>query len=177
MDGVSGRQHEARRTPADAQPRGAEPVKAAHDQGPRRRLLSPDEADLRPDTHTQCTGPNCGADIVWTVTDAGKRMPLNPEPSPDGNVILRTDDHGQIRAHVLTGSQLPAQVEAWVPHHRTCVDSADYRRRRRATTARCRVCRDPLDPWLPEHGYDSHIGCLPPIDIRAAVNLARKASA
>ena len=26
---------------------------------------------------------SCGAPVTWTVTDAGKRMPVDPEPHPD----------------------------------------------------------------------------------------------
>jgi hypothetical protein len=34
---------------------------------------------------------SCGAEIVWAITGSGKRMPVDADPTPDGNLIL-TDD-------------------------------------------------------------------------------------
>jgi hypothetical protein len=35
---------------------------------------------------SQCT--TCGAQIIWTRTQAGKRMPLDAKASADGNLVL-----------------------------------------------------------------------------------------
>jgi len=31
---------------------------------------------------------SCGADVVWTETTSGKRMPVDLEPTTEGNIIL-----------------------------------------------------------------------------------------
>ncbi len=31
---------------------------------------------------------SCGATMLWTKTPSGRNMPLDPDPVPDGNVIL-----------------------------------------------------------------------------------------
>ena len=66
----------------------------------------------------------CGARMVWVVTDKGKRMPLDPEPTADGNVV-RT---GEQTVRYLTAG------EAWTglrftSHFATCPDAAKHRRR------------------------------------------------
>ena len=33
---------------------------------------------------------SCGAQIFWAVTANGKRMPLDAQPHPEGNLVLRT---------------------------------------------------------------------------------------
>jgi hypothetical protein len=103
----------------------------------------------------------CLAPIRWVLTEGDKRMPIDPTPSPDGNVVPVRRDDGSIRARVLTGDQLPAQRTAWVPHHRTCPHADDFRRRKRAAAVRCGVCREPMDPVLAAHGHTTHPGCAP----------------
>lgn len=34
----------------------------------------------------------CGARIVWCRTDTGKRIPVDPEPCRDGNLVLVSGD-------------------------------------------------------------------------------------
>lgn len=116
---------------------------------------------------TVCTG--CSAPIRWVLTVGGKRMPLDPDPHPDGNVI-RVEHDGLIRARVLTGDELPAQEPAWRAHWVTCPASADFKRRKGATTPRCVECRQPLDPVLARLGDRWHPCCAPvapPPDVRA----------
>ena len=57
-------------------------------------------------------------------------MPLDPDPHPDGNVVLVTLDDGAIRGRVLTGDELPAQQTAYVRHDRTCARSPQAARLR-----------------------------------------------
>ena len=104
------------------------------------------------------------------MTIGNRRFPLDPEPSEDGNVVLVEVD-GRTRARVLTGTELPAQQTAYRPHFVTCANGADFRRRH---VARCRACHNVMDPWLPEHGYTTHVGCAVPRDIRDQVEHARK---
>lgn len=43
---------------------------------------------------------SCGAEILWAVTKAGKRIPIDPEPEPYGNVQL-DESAGEVRATVV----------------------------------------------------------------------------
>lgn len=60
---------------------------------------------------------SCGAEIRWARTSAGKRMPLDAEPNPNGNVELT---NGVAVVH----AQPPAFVdgEIFMPHFATCPD-------------------------------------------------------
>jgi hypothetical protein len=130
--------------------------------------------DQQPDDGlTPCTGPNCTARVRWVLTLAGKRLPLDPKPHPDGTVIRVVLDDGSVRARVLDGDELPAQQTAWRAHWATCPDSQVFRARQAATTPRCALqeCRQPLDPWLVEQGERYHVLCKPmpaPDEVRAA---------
>lgn len=126
-----------------------------------------------------CSSPRCGAPLRWGLTTSGKRIPLNPVPDPAGNVIFERVGV-DIRARILTGPDMPAQVEAWMPHWNTCPDAPEYRRRRdqalereRARRDRCPACGERLDPWLATQGFDRHICCLPPITDAEAIAEAR----
>lgn len=64
-----------------------------------------------------CT--RCGRQIGWVITDTGRRMPIDPEPDPTGNVICNYEA-GVLRGHVLTkGEPRPSGV-AFLPHFATC---------------------------------------------------------
>ena len=125
----------------------ASSAKAAHDAG------TPAEADLRPGTDlppgtVQCVGSNCRKPVRWVLTLGDKRMPIDPDPHPDGNVIRIRLEDGSIRARVLGGTELPAQGEAWMPHWRTCPDSPEFRTRKTRTGPKCKACDGPMDPEL-----------------------------
>lgn len=136
---------------------------------PRERVTIPTEP-----TPGICAGPNCGREVLWVMTVGNDRMPLDPELSPDGNVVPVTMPDGSKRVRVLTGAQLPALHPCFVPHHRTCPDSDDYHRRRAATAPRCRAgCGYPMDPWLTANGWPWHLNCAPPPDVRQHVDAAR----
>lgn len=74
---------------------------------------------------TECS---CGARIDWYVTDLGKRIPLDPEPRPDGNITVK----GRL-AHVLRAGEVPSADQArYVSHFATCPDADGWRKRRKA---------------------------------------------
>ena len=82
----------------------------------------------------------CRRPIVWATTARGGRMPVDPEPSPAGNV--RLDRLMAMRdpvAAVLHGDELEQARERGVVLHRahfaTCPD-AETHRHRRAKAAR-----------------------------------------
>jgi hypothetical protein len=80
----------------------------------------------------------CGAELAWARTEAnGKLMPLDPGPSPAGNVALRRGDVGGALvavAEVLAGAELEqvrgaGEVPLYVPHFATCPGWPARRRR------------------------------------------------
>lgn len=74
---------------------------------------------------------SCGQEILWAVTAAkGRRIPLDPEPVPDGNVILVQVTTGVTEAVVLRAEDRPAAGKArYVSHFSTCPQAAQHRRR------------------------------------------------
>lgn len=77
-----------------------------------------------------CT--SCQADIVWCVTDAGKRIPVDALPAPGGN--LRLIDEGQVTRAVVAGAGIdlfdPTDTGVrHVSHFATCPNAAEHRRR------------------------------------------------
>lgn len=62
----------------------------------------------RPDP--KCRG--CGAPIVWGITEAGKKVPLDP---PEKRYVELGGDRVRI-------------VETWLSHFATCTWSDDFRR-------------------------------------------------
>ena len=83
------------------------------------------------DVRTTCR--SCGARIVWVVSSRGKPMPIDAEPSANGNLFL---SHpivpGQSVARVVTGrtrEALRACGEAFISHHATCPQARQWRRK------------------------------------------------
>ena len=77
---------------------------------------------------------SCGAPILWAITGkASKPMPVDAEPSPDGNLVL-TEDGAQSRAIVLDKIQLRFARERGealhCSHFATCPEASDWRRKR-----------------------------------------------
>jgi len=70
--------------------------------------------------------------VLWTTTEAGNRMALDPTPDPDGNVIMVPADGGR-RARVLSGSAIAEhRGRRWRPHAASCPYAYAFRSRRRA---------------------------------------------
>lgn len=69
---------------------------------------------------------SCGAAVVWAVTDAGKRMPIDPEPVVVGNLILdQRDGQYRVRSAPPVATPLPKR---WVSHFATCPQADKWRR-------------------------------------------------
>jgi hypothetical protein len=75
----------------------------------------PSAADVVP-----CTW--CRAPIRWTVTAAGKRLPVNAEPDEKGNAAVHTDAVGRVRSRALTPDRPTLEGSEWraMPHAATC---------------------------------------------------------
>jgi hypothetical protein len=110
----------------------------------------------------------CGAWIRWVITENGKRMPLDPKPRPDGNVVpRRAPTGGAWVAHVLGGAEMPAQERAFVSHFTTCPNAGAFRVRRPGSKPapagpRCTVCQNPMNPAdAADEGVSTHATCDP----------------
>lgn len=67
----------------------------------------------------------CGAPITWAITEKGRRMPLDRDPVPDGNVVITElagvrSPGGMIpRVHVLHKDENPPG-QRYKAHFATC---------------------------------------------------------
>ena len=95
------------------------------------------------------TGPtkcrSCGAEIVWAVTQLGKRMPVDVAPVVGGNLVLYTEhdavtdeplftDGGDVQrvrvADVADRLELGQPRALWRSHFLTCPNADAHRARR-----------------------------------------------
>lgn len=98
----------------------------------------------QPDGTDVCSGPNCRAVIRWVLTEGGRRMPIDRDPHPAGNIV-RVDIPGVgVRARVLGGGQLPVEppTKAYRSHYATCPDAELFRGPRKPRSP-VRYCADP----------------------------------
>lgn len=72
----------------------------------------------------------CRAPIVWCETETGARMPLDAEPSPDGNTVVLGEVNGTPRVRVLSQIELLVDERArFKSHFATCPQAASHRLR------------------------------------------------
>lgn len=75
---------------------------------------------------------SCGAEIVWALTNTGRRMPVDATPSTIGNLAL---DYVDGEAHVAVVSDDRGRVLRFRPHFATCPDAQSWRQRTKGGTA------------------------------------------
>jgi hypothetical protein len=73
---------------------------------------------------------SCGAPITWAITDKRRRIPLDPEPNPAGNIRLDLT-----HAHILTKGET-YYGPRYMSHFATCPNAAQHRKGRPAGTVR-----------------------------------------
>lgn len=76
---------------------------------------------------------SCGATVLWVVTRAGERMPLDPELDRDGDVVIVTSNGGEygLVSKLQPASQL-ALLDAderprYRSHWSTCPNAEQHR--------------------------------------------------
>jgi hypothetical protein len=79
----------------------------------------------------RCSG--CGAPMIWAVTEAGKRMPLDAEPVPGGLFILDPADGatrgGSVPPVARYARRDLATIGArYTSHFATCPSASRFRR-------------------------------------------------
>ena len=69
---------------------------------------------------------SCGAEIVWCVTESGKKMPADAEPSERGTLVLVDSCGGETLARV---AECPGP-RMYTSHFATCPNAAAHRKPR-----------------------------------------------
>jgi hypothetical protein len=68
----------------------------------------------------------CKQSMRWVLTDKGKTLAVDPEPSPHGNLVVREDGIG----HIITKDDvMPPGVERFILHAVTCTEGPKERRK------------------------------------------------
>ena len=73
---------------------------------------------------------SCGSGIIWAITQTGKRIPVDADPTPDGSVRL-VDEDGTVYARVRNKNHAkdPTGTTLRTSHFATCPHAADWRKR------------------------------------------------
>lgn len=70
---------------------------------------------------------SCQQEVLWVLTINRKKMPVDPEPVADGNLILIDPiAPGDIPMAV---NKANPDVPGWTSHFATCPDAAEHRKR------------------------------------------------
>jgi hypothetical protein len=72
----------------------------------------------------------CRASIMWAITEKGHRIPLDPSPSLNGNVMLDFQPGGVPIATVL-GQSKKTTEPLWIAHMATCPGWNKKRRKKK----------------------------------------------
>ena len=70
---------------------------------------------------------SCGAKMIWTVTEKGRNMPIDPLPVLNGNIDLtkREDD-----TYLAKYKKADPEKTGYVSHFATCPNSRQHRRKK-----------------------------------------------
>lgn len=71
----------------------------------------------------------CQAPMIWTVTDRCKDMPVDAQPSKDGNLALTLDDKGRVRSRVVAPHLAFGRKDLHLSHFVRCPQADKWRRR------------------------------------------------
>ena len=70
---------------------------------------------------------SCGAQIIFGLTEKARRMPLDPDPVPDGNVLVSRFG-GDLLVRVVDPKTQPAGTALYRSHFASCPDAAKHRK-------------------------------------------------
>jgi hypothetical protein len=85
------------------------------------------QAEQRREKAARCR--SCGAVIEWAETPKGKRIPVNYDPDPAGNLWLQDVGPRVIAQPVKKGEEPHASVPRYTSHFATCPHAASFRRK------------------------------------------------
>lgn len=70
----------------------------------------------------------CGQRIIWCRTETGKRMPLDPEPHMDGNLVITSRELLPTVRPVSRANPGPGELR-YRSHFASCKQATQHRRR------------------------------------------------
>lgn len=75
---------------------------------------------------------SCGDAILWAVTVESKRIPIDPVPSPDGNLVIQVALHGTEMEHLRARAFEPLfdqkfERYRFKSHFATCPNADEHR--------------------------------------------------
>jgi hypothetical protein len=75
---------------------------------------------------------SCQQEIRWVTTENGRYMPLDPQPTKDGNVVkVASDAPNEALAHVLRkDEEPPVGTQRFTAHWVTCPNADKHRKRK-----------------------------------------------
>lgn len=76
---------------------------------------------------------SCGRPIVWTKTQTGKNSPVDPDPVPDGNLVLvssTVDGKVHFEQFAYRPEAHNAERKRYRSHFATCPNAKQHRRPR-----------------------------------------------
>ena len=86
---------------------------------------------------------SCGARILWAVTPAGKKIPLDAEPHPDGNIAI---SHAREWAPILASVVKPGSQDGLrKTHFATCPNSVQHRKKQPGVGERLVKLREAME--------------------------------
>jgi hypothetical protein len=73
---------------------------------------------------------SCKAPITWATTENGKRIPVDPKPRADGNLVLLGAGRGGAPLAVIFNAVQHAGRQRYVSHFATCAWAGAHRSKR-----------------------------------------------
>lgn len=101
---------------------------------------------------------SCGQPVRWVQTTRGKHMPIDPLPTPAGNIHIRASG-SRLLAFVSGNQDLPISAPAYRAHAATCPRRLKPVPKSEVPVRHCRVCGRPMDPDLWAAGDRDHPTC------------------
>lgn len=77
------------------------------------------------------TCSSCGAEIIWRRMHTGSRMPIDPEPHPEGNILLGSaTGTSQVLSKEARKNHKAAGTPLYRSHFVTCTRPEQHRKKR-----------------------------------------------
>ncbi len=73
---------------------------------------------------------SCPAEVVWTITAGGKRMPVDANPSDRGDLELVDEVSGVVRSTYVPEEEREGRDDLHLSHFATCPQAGQWRERR-----------------------------------------------
>lgn len=72
----------------------------------------------------------CGASMIWGKWPNGRGVPLDAEPSADGNIRLQRDGSAEILKGVQLAPARQRKERLFITHFATCPNADSFRKER-----------------------------------------------